>query len=70
MKYVVQIVEELVKHVVVKAESIAEAEDKVSQAHYDGRLVLDYQDYNGVNFECLREADEDDVADYIDVEDL
>ena len=51
MKYVVQIVEELVKHVVVEAESIAEAEDKVSQAHYDGRIVLDYQDYNGANFE-------------------
>ena len=70
MKYVVQIVEELIKHVVVEAESIAEAEDKVSQAHYDGRLVLDYQDYNGVNFECLREADEDDITDYVNVEDL
>lgn len=70
MKYMVQIVEELVKHVVVEAESIAEAEDKVSQAHYDGKIVLDYQDYNGANFECLREADENDVSDYIDVEDL
>ena len=70
MKYVVQIVEELVKHVVVEAESITEAEDKVSQVHYDGRLVLDYRDYNGVNFECLREADKDDITDYVNVEDL
>lgn len=70
MKYVIQIVEELVKHVVVEAESITEAEDKVFQAHNDGRIILDYQDYNNVNFKCLREADEDDIADYIDVEDL
>ena len=70
MKHVVQMVEELVKHVVVEAEPIAEAKDKVSQAHYDGRIVLDSRDDNRANFECLRETDENDVSDYIDVEDL
>lgn len=70
MKYVFQIVEELVKHVVVEAESIAEAEDKVIEAYCDEKIVLDYRDYNGTNFECLREADEDDITDYVNVEDL
>lgn len=70
MKYVVEITEELVKHVVVEANSINEAEEKVDCAHYNGKIVLDYEDYNGADFKCLREADEDDIADYVDVEDL
>lgn len=70
MKYVVEITEELVKHVVVEAESMGEAEEKVADAHYNGKIVLDYENYNGADFKCLREADEDDIADYINVEDL
>lgn len=70
MKYVVEITEELVKHVVVEANSADEAEEKVDCAHYNGKIVLDYKDYNGADFKCLREANEDDIADYIDVEDL
>lgn len=70
MKYVVEITETLVKHVIVDAESIEEATDKVSDAHREAKIVLDYDDYEDVDFECLREADKDDVADYINVEDL
>lgn len=70
MKYVVEVTETLVKHVIVEAESTEEAEDKVSDAHRKAEIILDYDDYEDVSFECLREADEDDVADYIDVEDL
>lgn len=70
MKYVVEITEELVKHVVVEANSINEAEEKVACAHYNGKIVLDYEDYNGADFKCLREADEDDIADYVGVEEL
>ena len=70
MKYVVEVTETLVKHVIVEAKSTEEAEDKVSDAHRKAEIILDYDDYEDVSFECLREADEDDVADYIDVEDL
>lgn len=70
MKYVVKITEELVKHVIMEAESMEEAAEKVADAHYEGKIVLDYADYNGADFKCLREADEDDIADYINVEDL
>lgn len=55
---------------VVEAESIAEAEDKAIEAYCDEKIVLDYRDYNGTNFECVREADEDDITDYVNVEDL
>lgn len=70
MKYVVEITEKLVKHVIVEAESTDEAEEKVSDAHREAKIVLDYDDYEDVDFECLREVDEDDIADYVDVEDL
>ena len=70
MKYVVEVTETLVKHVIVEAKSTEEAEDKVSDAHRKAKIILDYDDYEDVSFECLREADEDDITDYIDVEDL
>lgn len=70
MKYVVEITEKLVKHVVVEADNEADAEDKVMDAHRDAKIVLDYDDYDDVDFECLRKADEDDVLNYVDVEDL
>lgn len=70
MKYVVEITESLVKHVVVDANSMRKAEDKAQKAHTDSKIVLDYSDYEDVDFKCLRKADEDDIADYVDVEDL
>ena len=70
MKYVVEVTEKLVTHVVVEADSADEAESKVEQAHIDGEINLDYSDYEGVDCECLREANEDDVLNYVDVEDL
>lgn len=70
MKYVVRVTETLVKHIVVEADSESKAEDKVFSAHYNGKITLDYNDYDDVNCDCIREAEEDDIADYIDVEDL
>ena len=70
MKYVVEITEKLVTHVVVEADSTDEAENKVEQAHIDGKINLDYDDYDGVDCEWLREAHEDDIKNYVDVEDL
>lgn len=68
MKYVVEVTEKLVTHVVVEADSFDEAENIVEQAHIDGKINLDYSDYDGVDCECLREADEDDVKCYVNVE--
>lgn len=70
MKYVVEITEKLVKHVVVEADSELDAEYKVMDAHREAKIVLDYDDYDDVDFECLRKVDEDDVKDYVNVEDL
>ena len=70
MKYVVEITEKLTKYVVIEAESMRAAEEKAANIHYEGKIVLDYDDYDGADFKCLRKADEDDEADYINVEDL
>ena len=40
MKYVVEVTETLVKHVIVEAKSTEEAEDKVSDAHITLNLRL------------------------------
>lgn len=68
MKYVVEVTEKLVKHVIVEAGSEREAEDKVFYAHQDGEIGLDYSDYDSANCKCLREAFEDDIKDYEEVE--
>ena len=70
MKYVVKITEKLVKHVIVEAECTSEAEEKAFAAHYNGKVTLDYSDYDGVDCEWIRRANESDIADYIDVEEL
>ena len=70
MKYVVEITEKLVKHVVVEADSPREAEEEAQQAHQFGKVTLDYDDYDDVEFNCVRKADYEDIADYINVEDL
>ena len=68
MKYVVEVTEKLVKHFVVEADSEREAEDKVFHAHQEGEIGLDYSDYESADCKCLREAFEDDVKDYEEVE--
>lgn len=70
MKYVVKITEKLVKRIIVEAESFSQAEDKAFFAHHKGEITLDYRDYDDVDCECLRKADEEDIANYIDMEDL
>ena len=70
MKYVVEITEKLVKYVVVDADSEREAEDKVFRAHYKGKVVLGCDDYDDVEFDCIRKADDEDIKEYVDVGDL
>lgn len=70
MKYVVKVTERLVTHVVVEADSADEAENKAEQAHIDGEINIDYSDYDGVDCECLREANEHDIHEFVNIEDL
>lgn len=57
MKYFYTFVTEtLTRPVVVKAENQEEAEQKVIDAYYDGKFVLDAADFVDVNFET-REGD-------------
>lgn len=64
MKYVIEIEETLVRHVVVEAENSNEALAIANDAYNNEEVVLDYRDYMDTEFKCLREADEDDVNDY------
>ena len=50
------VTETLTRHVVVKAENQEEAEQKVIDAYYNGKFVLDAADFVDVNFET-REGD-------------
>lgn len=64
MKYVVEIEETLVKHIVVEAENSNEALAIANDAYNNEEVVLDYRDYMDTEFKCIREADEDDLNDY------
>ena len=60
MKYVVEIEETLVKHIVVEAENSNEALAIANDAYNNEEVVLDYRDYMDTEFKCIREANEDD----------
>ena len=64
MKYVIEIEETLVRHVVVEAENSNEALAIANDAYNNEEVVLDFRDYMDTEFKHLREADEDDVNDY------
>lgn len=68
MKYVVEVTEKLVKHIIVEADSKRQAENKAFYAHAEERVILDYNDYDSVDCECLREAYDDDIRGYEEVE--
>ena len=64
MKYVVEIEETYVKHVVVEAENSNEALAIANDAYNNKEVIFDYRDHMDTEFKCLRKADEDDVNDY------
>lgn len=70
MKYVVEITETLVKHIIVDADNSGDAEIIANDAYNNEKAVLDYNDYFGADFKVLREADESDIADYMCVDEL
>lgn len=61
MKYVVHITETLQKILIVEADSLHEAEDKIHELYNNEQLILDYRDCNGYDVECVREADQWDI---------
>ena len=67
MKYVIEITEMLVNHVIVEAENKTDAEEKVWGIYLDGKVSLNYDDFCRTEIGCLREADEYDVKDYEEI---
>lgn len=51
-EYVVYITETLQRKVIVEAETLTEAEEIVSKQYYDGKIELNYLDYESVEFDA------------------
>lgn len=70
MKYVVQVTETLAHTVVVEANSMQDAEDKVNKAYDDGQIVLDYDDFYEYEIKAQKEANNFDIefCDILEVE--
>ena len=64
MKYVVEVTETLVKHVIVEADNQGEAEIIANDAYNEDEFIVGPEDYMDTEFKCLREADEDDLNGY------
>ena len=67
MKYVIEIAETLVKHIVIEAENETDAIEKGWDAYNNEKVVLDYRDYCNTDVLCLRNADDHDVKTYEEV---
>lgn len=70
MKYVVLVTETLARTLIVEANSMEEAEDKVDRAYDDGQIILDYDDFDEYEIEARREATDFDegLYDVLEVE--
>lgn len=70
MKYVVRVTETLSHTVIVEANNMQDAKNKVNKAYDDGQIVLDYDDFARYNVEVVREATDSDnkYCDILEVE--
>ena len=70
MKYVVRVTETLARTLIVEANSMEEAEDKMDRAYDDGQIILDYDDFDEYEVEARREATDFDegLYDVLEVE--
>jgi hypothetical protein len=68
MKYVVNVTETLRRRVIVDAEDFEDAEHKVEAAYNDGKIELDYKDYNGYDITASRIAYGGDIERYEELE--
>lgn len=64
MKYIVKVVETLSRHVIVDAENLVQADEKVRQAYIDGQIVLDYDDFEESYIEAKRMVTDDEASYY------
>ena len=67
MKYVVEIKETLAKHVIVEAGNPDEAVNIAESAYQNGNVELDYDDFCETDIRWTREADEEDIRWYEEV---
>lgn len=67
MKYVVEVTETLVKHVIVEAESEGDAEIIANDAYNQEQFMLTAEDYLDTEFKCLREANWSDIGEYTNI---
>lgn len=63
MKYAVRIVEELSRTVIVEAEDWESAADKVSDKYHSCDIILEADDFSGVDFEKPEWSDDKPVND-------
>ena len=69
MKYVVRVTETLARTLIVEANSMEEAEDKVDRAYDDGQIILDYDDFDEYEVEAREATDFDEgLYDVLEVE--
>ena len=66
MQYLVRVTEELTHAVVVEADSMQDAENKVNTAYDNCQIVLDYDDFDNYEIDALREATDSDIK-YCDI---
>ena len=64
MKYLVRVTETLARTVIVEANSMDEAVDKVDRAYDDAQIVLDYNDFSEYELEARGEATDNDYNFY------
>lgn len=67
MKYVVRIEETLAKHVIVEAGNPDEAVNIIESAYQNGNVELDCDDFCETDIRWTREADEEDIRWYEEV---
>lgn len=67
MKYLVEVTETLVRHVIVDAEDMQDATNIVQNAYENGDIVLDYEDFYDTYIHCLGKACDEDSAYYEEV---
>ena len=63
MKYTVLVTEVLERRVVVEADNVDDAIDKVQMAYDASEIVLDYSDYHGaMDIKCEGQASDMEIA--------
>lgn len=68
MKYLVRVTETLSRSFIVEAENETDAEIVVNKIYTMDGIDIDYDDFDGAEFECIREATDADATYYEELE--